>query len=131
MWLAAAFAERISWLQALAGLSAGVILWSFYFTLGFRAFSRGQHANRLGIVLTMLLPLATYLLAQSDWPTLAVLLPPGTVYFGATQAPDSWWLLGTLSSGVVTLLLVRHSLVHCESELRRWYDQHHGIQVAD
>jgi hypothetical protein len=129
MWLAAAWAGQIAWLQMLAGLAAGTILWGFYFTLGFRAFARGVEANRLGIVLTMLLPLATYLLAQSDWPMLAHLLPPGSVYFGATAPPDLAWVLGLLIVGIVTLWLTRHSLRHCESDLRRWYDRHQGLRV--
>ena len=131
MWLAAAFSGRIAWLQALAGLTAAVILWGFYFTLGFRAFSKGVQANRLGVALTMLLPLATWLAAQSDWPRLAVLLPPGSVYFGTTAASDLWWLIGPLSAGVATLLLARHSLHHGEAELRGWYDRHHGMGTAE
>ena len=131
MLLAAAIAERITWMQALASLTAGVILWGFYFTLGFRAFSKGVQANQLGAVLTLLLPLGTYLLAQSDWPTLAVLLPPGSVYFGATAAADLWWMIGPLAAGVVTLLLARRSLRQCDAELRSWYNLHHGLKAAE
>jgi hypothetical protein len=129
MWLAAAWAGQISWLQMLAGMTAGTVLWGFYFTLGFRAFSRGVEANRLGIVLTVLVPLATYLIAQSDWRAFAPLLPPGSVYFGATASPDLAWALGLLFVGIVTLGLTRHSLRHCEGDLRHWYDQHQGARV--
>ena len=107
LWLAAAFAERITWIQGLAGISAGAILWGFYFTLGFRAFSRGTQANLLGIFLTLVLPIVTGLLAQSDWRTLAVLLPPGGVYFGSTESPNLWWMIGPLSAGVITLLFAQ------------------------
>ena len=131
MWLAAAVAGRISWSQALAGLTAGIILWGFYFTLGFRAFSRGVQGNRLGTILTMLLPLATYLLAKSDWPMLAVILPPGSVYFGTTGAANAWWMIGPVLAGLATLLLARQALERCDAELRLWYDRHHGVTAAE
>ena len=131
MWLAAALGGAITGMQAVAGLTAGIILWGFYFTLGFRAFSRGVQANRLGTILTLLLPLATFVLAKSDWPRLAVLLPPGSVYFGSTAATDLWWMIGPLCAGVFTLLLVRRSLERCDGELRAWYDRNHGLKASD
>jgi hypothetical protein len=127
LWLAAAYAGPISWPQAGAGIAAGVILWGLYFTLGFRAFTRGAQANQLGVALTLLLPLVTVLLARTDWRALAVLLPPGSIYFGATDAPDAWWLLGPFSAAIATLWFARRSLLHCESELRHWCDQNHGV----
>lgn len=131
LWLAAAFAERITWMQALAGVSAGIILWGFYFTLGFRAFSRGTQANQLGLVLTLLLPLVTCLLASSDWRMLAIVLPPGSVYFGSTESPNLWWLIGPLTFGVFTLFVARRSLQQCEAQLHLWYDHNHGINVVN
>jgi hypothetical protein len=131
LWLAAACAGRITGMQALAGISAGVILWGFYFALGFRAFARGTQANGLGLVLTLLLPLVTGLLAHSDWQLLAVLLPPGSVYFGATTSPNLWWMLGPLAAGTITLLLARNSLFRCETQLRQWYGLNHGINIVD
>ncbi len=130
LWLAAAYAERITWVQALAGLSAGVILWGFYFSLGFRAFARGKQANQLGVALTLLLPLVTAMLAYTDWRPLAMLLPPGSVYFGSTETPSLYWLLGPGSVGVVTLLLARRSLLHGEADLRKWYNQNHGLKAT-
>lgn len=129
LWLAAAIADRITWMQALAGLSAGVILWGFYFALGFRAFVRGVQSNRLGVTLTLLLPLVTVLLAHTDWRFLAILLPPGSVYFGATDSPNLLWLLGPVVFAVAALALTRWSLQHGEAELRRWYDLNHGAQA--
>lgn len=122
LWISAGIADQITWMQALAGISAGVILWGFYFTLGFRAFARGTQANVLGLGLTLLLPLVTALLAHTNWRMLAILLPPGSVYFGSTEAPNLWWLIGPLSAGVVTLLLARNALLQCDTELRRWYN---------
>jgi hypothetical protein len=130
LWLAAAFAGRITWMEAVAGMAAGVILWGFYFALGFRAFVRGRQANHLGIALTLLLPLITALLAHSDWRMLAVILPPGSVYFGSTESPSLWWAMGPLCAAVFALLLTRRSLMHGEAELRRWYDQNHGVSTT-
>ncbi len=131
MWLASAFAQQITWVQALAGLSAGVILWGFYFALGFRAFAHGSQANHLGLVLTLLLPLVTGLLAYSDWRALAVLLPPGSVYYGSTGSPNLWWLLGPVSAGALTLLLAQQALVRCDGDLRGWYERNCGMRGAD
>jgi hypothetical protein len=130
LWLAAALAERIAWSQALAGMAAGVILWGFYFALGFRAFVRGVQSNRLGVFLTLVLPLLATLLAHTDWRSIAVLLPPGSVYFGATDAPNGYWMLGPISAALWAIYLARRSLRSGESELRRWYDQNHGAASA-
>jgi hypothetical protein len=130
LWLAAAGSGRITWTQAFAGISAGVILWGFYFTLGFRAFTRGTQATQLGLVLTMLLPLATCLLAYSDWSRLAILLPPGSVYFGSTESPNFWWMIGPLTMGVMTLLTARSALLRCVADLHFWYDGNHGVNVV-
>ena len=126
LWLAATFssAERITWMQALAGMAAGVILWGFYFALGFRAFARGRQANQLGVVLTLLLPLATALLAHSDWRMLAILLPPGSVYFGSTESPNLWWLIGPASAAAFRSIPLR-TLVAAARRIGiavRWYD---------
>jgi hypothetical protein len=130
MWLAAACAGQITWMQAGAGLSAGVIVWGFYFTLGFRAFASGRQANRLGIVLTVLVPLASVILAHAGWRMLAILLPAGGVYFGATESASLWWLIGPMSTAIFTLWLARWSLQHCEADLRHWYDKNHGLSAA-
>jgi hypothetical protein len=74
--------------------------------------------------------MVTCLLAQSDWSRLAVLLPPGSVYFGSIDSPDAWWLIGPLSVGVLTLLIARLALRNCEFELHRWYGQNHASKVV-
>ena len=128
LWSAAALAQRITWAQALAGVSAGVIVWGLYFAIGFRAFTRGTQANQLGIALTLLLPMITGLVSQTDWRSLAVLLPPGSMYFGSTESPNGWWMLGPLLAGVAALWLTRSALARCDVELRRWYAQQHGAR---
>ena len=80
--------------------------------------------------MTLLLPLVTALLAHTDWRPLAMLLPPGSVYFGSTEAPNLLWVIGPMSVAVFTLLLARRSLLHADADLRKWYDQNHGMSAA-
>ena len=129
--LAAAGSHQATWAQAFAGIAASAVLWCFYFVLGFRAFTRGTEANRLGATLTLLLPLATYLLAQAGWPMLATLLPPGSMYFGITGSLTWLWAGSVLALGLCTLILTRIALRDCDHRLRSWYQHHHGLHAAD
>ncbi len=115
--------------QVLAALATAVLLWSLYFALGFRAFSRGMQANGLGLLLTLGLPLLAYALTRLGGPHVGALSPPGLVY-SANAPPDSLaWLLSPMLLAGLTLLVGRRSLRAGDAELRRWYDQHQGQQV--
>jgi hypothetical protein len=124
LWTAGLMAGQVSLVQMLAGLTAATMLWALYFAVGFWAFMRGQQANVLGLVLTLGLPLLTYLLHQMRVPDLAALLPPGSVY----QATADWsdWLVGPFLGGVFALAIGRWSLAHCDRQLRCWYDANQG-----
>jgi hypothetical protein len=128
---AAAVSGQAGVVQVLAALAGGVVLWALYFALGFRAFSRGRQANRLGMLLTVGLPLATFALYRAEWPYLAALLPPGAVYQWLARPSSAVWLFGILWAGVAALVIARLSLAHCEVELRAWYGRHHGAKVLD
>ncbi len=127
LWGAALLAGQLSWTQVFASVAAGVILWCLYFTLGFWAFSKGMQAASLGLVLTLGLPLVTFLLVKNGWYLLAALLPPGSIYLHLTAAPTWSWSLGPIMCGTVALLLARWSLAHCEGQLRRWYELNQGL----
>ncbi len=131
LWLAAWIGGQASVLQMLAALCAGVMLWGLYFAAGFRAFARGMQAGSLGLVLTLLLPIAACLLSRFGWPGFAALLPPGGVYFGFTAAPGLLWAIGPLLVGSLALSLAHTARNGCVAELRRWYEQHHGAKVLD
>jgi hypothetical protein len=131
LWVATLVAGQVGPGQALTALAAGVILWGLYFVLGFRAFSRGMQANTLGLLLTLGLPGLACVLYQTGWPVLAALVPPGSVYEPAASVAATGWLPGPLLGAVVTLGLARFTRAHCDSELRRWYDHHHGQKVLD
>lgn len=129
LWSAAALAGRMAAGQVLAALATAVLLWSLYFALGFRAFSRGMQANGLGLLLTLGLPLLAYALTRLGGPHVGALSPPGLVY-SANAPPDSLaWLLSPMLLAGLTLLVGRRSLRAGDAELRRWYDQHQGQQV--
>ena len=129
LWTAAAFADRLSVPQLGAALASAVILWSLYFALGFRAFSRGVQANGLGLLLTVGLPLAAYGLTRLGGPLLGALTPPGLVYSANAPAGSLAWLVGPALLAGLTLAIARQSLRRCDAELRRWYDRHHGRKV--
>jgi len=131
LWLAGAVAGKITFAQMAVALASGVVLWGLYFTLGFRAFSRGILANRLGLLLTLGLPLLTFILYKSNWPFLANAIPPGSVYAPVAGSPPIHWLAGPLIGGAIMLVLARFALVRCDAELRLWYDRNHGMKVMD
>ena len=62
---------------------------------------------------------------------LAILLPPGSVFFGSTDSPNLWWMIGPLSIGVFTLLIARKALLQCDKELHLWYDRNHCMNVVN
>jgi hypothetical protein len=129
LWTAAVLAGRVSVLQLGAALASAVLLWSLYFALGFRAFSRGLQANGLGLLLTVGLPLAAYVLTRLGGPLLGALMPPGLVYSANAPAESFAWLVGPVLLAGLTVIVARHALRRCDAELRRWYDRHHGSKI--
>lgn len=129
LWFAGTWAGQFQPVQLAMAVSAGVILWGFYFVLGFRAFSRGLHSNGLGTFLTMAIPMFLYAFVQLQWLPLAALLPPGSVYLATSQPPIWWWLVGPTALGLATLMLARAGLAQCDDELHQWYEQHHGKKI--
>ena len=130
LWSAAALAGKIPLWEAGLALAAGLLLWWFYFTLGFRAFARGTQANGMGMLLTVGLPLAVFALDRLHLPSLGRLLPPGLVFGASSPAVPK---LALLAPAVVllsiTLVLARQALVGCDRDLRRWYDLNQGQKV--
>lgn len=131
LWLAAVLAGKLALICGLAALTAGVLLWAWYFALGFRAFSRGMQANGLGMALTLGLPLVTVALYRAGWLTPAVMLPPGAVYWPASGQLSGAWLAGMLLCGGSALTLAWLARRNCLRELRDWYDHNHGRKVAE
>jgi hypothetical protein len=117
--------------EVLVGLSAGMVLWALYFAIGSRAFSKGMQANTLGLALTLFVPLATWLLGRAGWPSVAALLPPGSIFGAATRRPSWLWLAGALTRGGLALVVGDWSRRRCEDELRRWYGLRHGAKMPD
>jgi hypothetical protein len=129
LWLAAAFSGRADVIHVAAAAAVGVLLWSLYFALGFRAFAAGIQTNGLGMFLTLGLPLAAFVLARVGFDHLSDLVPPGCVY-GAGAGTLNWSVVaGAALFALVTLGVARQALTHCDRDLRRWYDRHHGRKV--
>jgi hypothetical protein len=129
LWTAAFVAEQIRTDQLLAAIAAGTIMWGLYFSFGFSAFSRGLHASGLGLCLTVGLPVLAVTLYALGWGDIAAWLPPGNVYQPAAHAPLAGWLGGTIAAGLCCLFVSRRAMAHCQGDLRRWYDRHHGQRV--
>ena len=117
--------------QAAGALAAGIVLWAFYFALGFRAFSRGMQANGLGSLLTLGLPALTYVLYKAGVPAAGMFLPPGSIYSALAEPLSLLWIGGPLLLGTAALITSRHALAHCDGELRRWYDLNHGRMAVE
>lgn len=126
--VAALLGGRIGVAEFLGTLAVGVLVWTLYFALGFRAFARGQEANGLGLLLTVGLPLATVVLYQVGWLGLGQLLPPGSLF--AAGSAGGVWCLGAVGAGVVTLVAIRRAMARCDAQLRAWYDRHTGSGVV-
>lgn len=131
LWLAAWMGGRIELARLAAGVAAGALLWSLYFALGFRAFTRGAQANGLGLLLTVGLPLLALALAQAGWGRCAGWLPPGMVYEATHAAASPGWLLGAAAAAGAALVIARRSRAGCDASLRRWYDLNAGRKVMN
>jgi hypothetical protein len=119
LWLVGWITGQATFAQTLSAISAGVVLWGLYFAVGFWAFSRGIQANQLGVSMTLLVPLATFVMCRLGFVDLAALLPPGSLFFANRGGPG--WLLGPCIAGLGALLIGRYSLDRCDGSLRRWY----------
>jgi hypothetical protein len=124
LWIAGFLAGRLSIAQVLAAAAGGVLLWSLYFTLGFRAFSRGMQANALGLMLTVGLPLLVFGADRCGVPAFGAVLPPGIVYGSAAAPVGAAAAIGALCAAGLALAMARSSLHGGDAELRRWYTRH-------
>jgi hypothetical protein len=124
LFAAATLAGRLMVLQALAATATAVLLWGLYFALGFRAFSRGVEAKRLGLGLTLGLPILTLVFSYLGWPLAAALLPPGGVCYAAARSLTLGWFAGTFLCGVTALIVSRKARQDCAEELRHWCETH-------
>jgi hypothetical protein len=138
LWLAEVLAQpagggRVTdrLVQVTGALAAGVIVWGFYFAAGFRAFAQGLHANHLGLLLTVGLPAWVIALSTAGQPALAALLPPGFVYSATAAPPVLAGLAGPVLAGAAALALAQTAQARCESDLRAWYERHHGRKLLD
>ncbi len=131
LWIAALFGGKMSAVQVCAAVAGAVLLWSLYFTLGFRAFSTGMHANRLGLFLTVGVPLLGVASWKASVTLLSVFIPATSLLMGSVVPRSELllWSAGPVATALLTLFVARRALRSCDSELRRWYELHHGRKV--
>jgi hypothetical protein len=121
----ACLAGHITILQLCAALASAAIVWGLYFSLGFRAFSKGIHANTLGIFATLFVPSLAIALAYGGWQTAASCLPPGMFYASFQSTGQGIWLVALIITALITLQLARIGLRRCDVDLRAWYARYH------
>jgi hypothetical protein len=126
LWVSGVVGERLTLAQALSAASSGVLLWGLYFALGFRAFSRGLHANSLGMLLTTGLPVIVFGANRLGWAPVAAILPPGLVHSAAAGSLGIVATAGAAIAAWLTLTTARRTLCHGDAELRQWYGRHAG-----
>jgi hypothetical protein len=129
LWTALLLSGTAQPAQVLVAAASGVVLWSLYFALGFCAFARGLEANKLGLFLTVGLPVIACWMYSCGQPVLAALIPPGSVYQPTTTMPAATWLPGPLMAAGIMLTVGRRTLHHCDAALRQWYNQHQGRKI--
>jgi hypothetical protein len=131
LWLAALWSGRAQAVHVLAAAASGVLLLACAFSLGFRSFARGRQANRLGLLLTIGMPMIAVTLVRFGWPDLAALTPPGNVWHALAIGPTKSWIVGAALIGGTSLLVGASARRTCDRDLRRWFDRNHGRHAAD
>jgi len=126
LWLALGISGRATPLQIAMAMTAAVVLWGFSFAVGFRAFSRGVHANSLGTMLTLGVPILTGGFVAIGLPVLPSLLPPGAVYQALATKPSLAWLPGPILVTILTVMIALSARRHCLRDLRAWFDGNQG-----
>jgi hypothetical protein len=121
----ACLAGQITISQLCAAVGSAAMVWALYFSLGFRAFSKGIHANALGIAATLLVPTLVIVLASAGWRTAASCLPPGMFYASFQWTGQGIWLIALVITALVTVHLARIGLRRCDVDLRAWYARYH------
>ncbi len=131
LWTATAIAHPAELLPCVAALAVGIILWVFYFSLGFRAFTRGSNGGNLGLLLTIGLPVLAYALHRQFGAVYTALVPPGAVYVAGNGGQMISLMLGALAATLVTLIVARRAIMQCKGSLAAWYATHHGNVVVE
>lgn len=88
---------------------------------------RGLHANGLGMLLTVGLPLLVFGADRLGWQAVGTALPPGLVHGAATESIGLAAALGAVAAAWLTVATARRTLRDGDAELRRWYDRHAGV----
>lgn len=126
LWIALAVSGRNHWTEVLAAATGAVVLWTFAFAVGFRAFCTGRQASGIASLVTIGLPLLLFLLLRTGLTELAGLVPTAMCYLPLRDGLSWNWAAGLILCVVATCQLTQTGLARCESELRMWYNANQG-----
>lgn len=126
LWVALALSGRAAWYESLASATGGLALWAFSFAIGFRAFSTGNQAGGIAMLLTLGLPFLLFGLMKAGWVSAAALVPTALCYLPLKTGLTFAWIDGMVLTAGATVWLARRGVRSCEPELRAWYEANQG-----
>jgi hypothetical protein len=130
LWLALGISGRVLWLDVIAAIMAGVLLWCFMFVVGFRSFSQGSQSSGLSSMLILGVPLMLVFCLKFGWNTPANFLPAGLIYMPMKEGITLTWFAAFALFTGLTVFLSRRGIATCEANLRTWYDQNQGLTAS-
>lgn len=131
LWLALGISGRNDWVDVIAAVLGGVLIWCFAFVVGFRAFSTGTQSSGISSLLTLGVPMVLVGFLKMGWVEAANFLPPGLAYMPLRSGVTLSWFVGFTLIAAAILALTRLGLTNCDANLRTWYDQNQGMKSAD
>jgi hypothetical protein len=126
LWVSLAISGRAAWVEAVAAAFGGLLLWSFSFAVGFRAFSTGRQSSGLASALTLGLPLLLVVLVRANLESIAAFIPTAACYLPLRIGVTESWAAGVAVTLAATIWLTDRGLSCCDRELRCWYDANQG-----
>lgn len=131
LWFSLGVSGRTEWLNVMAAVLGGALLWSLLFAIGFQSFAKGRQTNGLATLLTIGLPVLLVILYRSGVAEWAGFVPTGWCYVPLRTGRDVPWIVGMTCGTIVTATLLYKGIRDCNRNLQTWYDRHHGQLQAE
>lgn len=126
LWLAGWWAGHYGFVSLLLAIAAGAALVFFTFAVGFRFLAQSTGSTAVGFLLSLGMPLLTWMLAVTLSAPLARLLPPGMVYYATAGSSPAVMAASVLTLSILAGLILWRGYTSFDVTLRRWYDQNQG-----
>jgi hypothetical protein len=130
LWFALGVSGKAGVAETVASVAGGVVLWCFFFAVGFRGFSTGNQTSGLASLLVLGTPLLLAVCLRTGHAAAANLVPAGLVYLPLDAGLRPAWFASYFLYTAATVGLTRYGLAHCDGSLRRWYDRNQGLKTA-